>query len=145
MSYCTVTDVETLMQIKFSLNSRPNLKQVKEIIAAVAAELDGVVQAAGYTVPVTATAAKAVLTRENTLGAACECWHAGYISDTAPARAEYWCEQYAAFLNRLRKGEQQLPGLTPTSDLDPAFAIAPQVARDPYWGRGEDTLLNNED
>lgn len=138
--YSTVADVETLMQIKFSLNSRPNREQVEDILEAIAAELDGVAQAAGYTVPVMATAAKAVMARENTLGAACECWHAGYVSDTAPARAEYWCTQYSDFLNRLRKGEQQLPGLLPASDLDPAFGIVPLVPRDPYWGRGEDDL-----
>lgn len=138
--YSTVADVETLMQIKFSLNSRPNREQVEDILEAIAAELDGVAQAAGYTVPVMATAAKAVMARENTLGAACECWHAGYVSDTAPARAEYWCTQYNDFLNRLRKGEQQLPGLLPVSDLDPACRIVPLVPRDPYWGRGEDDL-----
>lgn len=140
MAYCEPADVETLMQIRFTNNSRPSRDQADEIIGNVAAELDGVAQAAGYTVPVTATAAVAVMKRENVLGAACECWHAGYISDTAPARAEYWCTQYREFLGRLKKGEQQLPGLTPESDLDPAFAVVPQMGRDTYWGRGEDVL-----
>lgn len=140
MAYCDIADVETLMQLKFSLNSRPNRYQAADIIEDVAAELDGVAQAAGYTVPVTSTAALGVMRRENMYGAACALWHAGYISDTAPARAEYWCTQYNDFLSRLRKGEQQLPGLLPVSDADPAFSVVPLMPRDPYWGHGEDEL-----
>lgn len=144
MAYCTVADVEALMQIKFSHGSgRPLYADVEQMITDVAADLDGVVQAAGYTVPVTTAAAVALLRRYNTYGAAVAAWHAGYVSADEPPRVAYWRMQYEAFLARLRRGEQNLPGLTPESDLDPAWAVVPLMARDPYWGHGEDILSDN--
>ncbi|RLC82132.1 MAG: hypothetical protein DRI81_00715 [Chloroflexi bacterium] len=123
MAYCDVTDVEQLMQTKFTLSGHPTPTDVEEFVDFTAANLDGVIQASGYATPVTVATAIALLKKYNSFGAAVAVWHAGYVSDTAPARVEYWQEQYNGFISRVRRGEQELPGLTPTSDLQPAFEI----------------------
>jgi hypothetical protein len=113
-------------------SGRPVVDDAQEIVDNVAAEIDGVCQAAGYTVPVSDTAAVAMLKHYNQLGAAVAIWHAGWVSEDAPARVDYWERTYTAFLTRIRKGEQQLPGLSPQSDIDAAFAIAQTPPRSWY-------------
>jgi hypothetical protein len=133
MSYCDVDDVSELMNLTISVAGRPNRDDVDEIIDDTAAELDGIAQAAGYTVPVNGTQAVALMKRMNRMCAAVATWHAGFIADVSPARVEYWNAQCEGFKSRLKKGEQQLPGLTPESDIDPAFAISAFPNRDRYW------------
>lgn len=133
-AYCAVTDVESFMQQNFQHDAGyPTFEDVEGMIVNVAADLNGVAQAAGYDVPVTATAAVALMKRYNILGAAVEAWHSAFISEAEPARVEYWRTQYAQFVARLRRGEQELPTEEPLSDLDPSFDIAPAVRRDTYW------------
>jgi hypothetical protein len=138
MAYCTVEDLEKEMQLTVSIGGRPDREDVEAIITDVAAELDGIAQAAGYTVPVTNSQAVALLKRYNTVCACVSVWHSGFISDAAPARVEYWDKQCEAFKMRLKKGEQQLPGLTPTSDIDPVFSIVAFPNRDRYWRTDEE-------
>lgn len=133
MSYCAVSDVERLMGIKFTATSRPATDDVSAFIDHAAADLDGVAQSAGYTVPVTGTQAVALMKRYNVYGAAVAAWHAGFVSDDLPPRVEYWDTQYNNFIARLRRGEQELPGADSESDTDPFFGIAPAVPRDEYW------------
>ena len=143
MSYCVVSDIEALMGIKFGHHTgRPTYEEVEDdFIVRVAARLDGVAQAAGYTVPVTSTQALALMKTMNAYGAACAIWHAGYVSQAAPARVEYWCDEYRQFLTDLRKGDMDLPGEDPEGDLDPVFGIAQSPARDGYF-TGEDEDLD---
>lgn len=138
MAYCTVENVEREMQLTISIGGRPDRTDVEDIIDDVAAELDGIVQAAGYTVPVTGTQAVALMKLYNTVCACVAVWHNGFISDAAPSRVDYWDKQCEGFKTSLKKGEQNLPGLTPTSDIDPAFAIATTPNRDRYWRNRED-------
>jgi phage gp36-like protein len=128
-----VADVEQLMQVNIKQAGTPDRADVEEIIDDVAAELDGIAQASGYTVPVTNAEAVALMKRYNRMCAAVAVWHAGFVSDTAPARVEYWNTQCEGFKARLRKGEQELPGLEPLSDIDPAFEISTFPNRDRYW------------
>ena len=137
MAYCTVKDVEDLSGLKFSHDSRPPVREVQSVIETVAAELDGVAQAAGYTVPVTSEAAVSVLKRYNVFAAAVAAWHTAIVDTDEPSRVTYWREQYDAFLGRLRRGEQQLPAESADSEEDIAFAIAPHTQRDGYWSTGE--------
>lgn len=137
MAYCTVADVEELMGTTFAADSRPTTTEVSDSIDTVAAELDGVAQAAGYSVPVTGAAAVTLLKRYNIFGAAVSAWHSGIIGDDEPARVTYWNEQYQNFLARLRRGEQQLPGESADSEEDIAFAVVPTAQRDGYWSKGE--------
>jgi len=131
--YCTVADVQQMMQTTFTLTSRPTIEQVKGLITTVSSRLNGTAQAAGYTVPVTDTLGLTLMNNACAYGTSCAAWHAGYGSMEAPARVEYWCKEYKDFLAALRKGEVELPGLTPESDLDPAFGIVPQPPRDRLW------------
>jgi hypothetical protein len=139
MSYCALSDVQGLMQATFSATSRPTADEVDSIITNIAAEIDGVAQAAGYEVPVTTAQAIAMLKTYNAYGAAVAAWHAGFISDALPPRVEYWNTSYRDFLSRLRKGEQQLPGASITGEEDIAFEIAPQYQRDSYWSESDET------
>ena len=138
MAYCDVADIEKEMQLTISIGGRPDRDDVEEIIDDIAAELDGIAQAAGYAVPVTGTQAVALMKRYNTICACPSVWHSGFVSDAAPARVEYWDKQCEAFKMRLKKGEQNLPGLTPESDIDPAFAIARMPNRDNFWRNREE-------
>ena len=144
MAYCTPEDVEGLMQARFTVNTRPSAPDADMIVDNIAADLDGIAQAAGYTVPVTATQAKALMKRYNTLGAACECWHSGWRSDAqTPPNVEYWCNTYTDFIKRLRAGEQQLPGINPESNTDGYFIARPQIPRDGWLTQSEE--LGNGD
>ncbi len=139
MAYCTVAQVEDLMQTKFTSVGKPPKARVEEIVDEVSGELDGVIEAAGYTLPITATAALALLRRYNTYGAAAAAWHAGFILEKDMPRVVYWNEEYQNFLSRLRRGEQYLPGISNDDASDyPAFGIAPAVRRENYWLTGEE-------
>jgi len=142
MAYCTVENVEAVMQTKFSHNSGyPTYDDVEGFIDTVASNLDGVLQAAGYTVPVTVTAAVALLRQYNEFGAACKAFHSTYFpEDILPPRAEYWCQEYRDFLTRIRKGEQQLPGVSPEGDIDPVFMIVQTPPRDRYFTASDEPL-----
>jgi hypothetical protein len=110
MAYCTTAEVQSLTGLTFSGTSRPTTTEVDEFVSDVAAELDGVLQAAGYTLPITDSDALNLLGRYNKFGSAVQAWHAGYLSNDEPPRVAYWRTAYENFLNRLRKGEQELPG-----------------------------------
>ena len=137
MAYCTAADVENEMGQKFSATSRPNTDQVEEAIDGVSGEIDGVLQATGYPLPVTDISALALLKRYAKFGASAQAWHSGYVADDEPARVTYWRETYEAFIARLRRGEQELPGETVDDEEDFAFAIVPHPQRDRYWLTGE--------
>jgi len=137
MSYCTVTDVERLMQMEFSIEGRPSKSDVESNIARIAARLDGVAQASGYTVPVTDSQAVELMKTYNEFGAACMTWHAAFVGDLPP-RAEYWCTEYREFIKDLRAGAVQLPGEDPESDLDPVFDIVPHVRQDDFFTRQDE-------
>jgi len=138
VAYCDVADIEKEMQLTISIGGRPDREDVEAIIDDIAAELDGIAQAAGYTVPVTGTQAVALMKRYNTICACVPVWHSGFVSDSPPARVEYWDKQCEAFKMRLKKGEQQLPGLLPESEIDPAFEIASFPNRDRHWRTREE-------
>ena len=127
MAYCTVSDVQDEMGQTFSTTSRPNIEAVEEAIDGVSGEIDGVAQAAGYTLPIVDASALSTLQRYAKFGACAQAWHSGYVSNDEPARVTYWREQYDAFIARLRRGEQQLPGEVPGSEPDAkTFSAAPQ-------------------
>ncbi len=137
MAYCAVKDVEDLLGTKFSHDSRPPVREVEAMITTTEAELDGVAQAAGYTVPITGTQGVALLKRYAIFGAGVAAWHTMIVDTDEPARVTYWREQYDAFIGRLRRGEQQLPGESADSEEDIAFEIAPHPQRDNFWLTGQ--------
>lgn len=138
MSYCSVDHVAARTGFTYSATSKPTYDEVVEIIANIAAEMDGVLQAAGYTVPVAGAQAVAMLKHYNVLGAAYQAWHAGVSGTDRFPKVEAWQTDYRDFLSRIRKGEQQLPGISPLSDIDAAFGIVPTTRRDYYWSTGQE-------
>lgn len=124
MAYCTVSDVQAMMGQSFTATTRPTATEVQAAIDETAAELDGVAEAAGYNVPVSGTASVLIMKRMNAYGASVNAWHTGVIADEEPARVIYWKEQYTNFITRLRKGEQTLPGDTPTASPNTGFSLS---------------------
>lgn len=119
MAYCLVADVQRLTGVTFTSTSRPTTSDVETIIATVSADLDGILNAAGYSVvPAVDATALLLLKQYSAMGAAVQSWHAGFLSDDEPPRVEFWRTQYEAFITRLREGTQVLPG----SVADPSAA-----------------------
>lgn len=137
MSYCEVENIEAQTGFIYTATSKPTRDEVTTIVEVIAAEIDGVLQAAGYTVPVSASTALGMLRYYNILGASYRSWHAGVSGTDRFPKVESWETDYRAFLARIRKGEQQLPGVAPLSDLDGAFQIVPTTRRDHYWSTGQ--------
>lgn len=137
--YCLPADVARVMGLDnaFSELTTPTADEVQSEIDNIASDINGVLQAIGYGLPVTDSEALRLLGHYNALGAAVGVWHSTYVSDTAPDRVKYWETSYNNFLGRLRRGEQQLPGSDDLTDTDAQFDIAATPVRDSYWTTGE--------
>lgn len=100
--------------------TQPNLTEIESLITSVSAELDGILKAAGYSLPISVsnTDSLALLKSYARYGVACRAWHGAVGGTDRFPRVERWCKDYHDFLARLRRGEQQLPD-------------------DPYTGRGK--------
>jgi len=134
MAYCTVEDIQALLQAKFSTEGTPSSSDVEEIIEDVAAELDGLLQAAGYTVPVTSPAgAVRLLKKMNRFCAAVPVWHSSYVEGQAPVRVDSWAKQCEGFKKLIVEGKIQLPGVDPEGPNDPVFDLTAFPNRDGYW------------
>lgn len=141
MSYCTEADLEDLMDRKFDATTEPTSARVVVMIADVASEIDGVLRAAGYSPPITAADALGLMRKMNSFGAAPAVFHSSYFVETEPPKVAYWREVYKDFIARVRRGEQQIPGLDPEADIDPVFAITPSPQRDDYWLTNQDLTV----
>jgi hypothetical protein len=137
MPYCTVGDVEAEIQRRFTSTSRPTDGDAASVIAGIAADLDGVLAAVGYNLPIASSEAIAILKRYTVYGAASALWHAMAQESTDSPRVVFWQTQYDAFLKRLRDGSQQLPLVEIPDDDNVAFAVAPAARRERYWLTGQ--------
>lgn len=130
MSYCVVKDVEDLMQQKFTNSTSPPMSKVAQLVMDVSADLDGVLIAAGYTLPITGTLSLSMLRRYTTYGVAAGAWHAGVHTDSDTPRVVYWTTEYREFIGRLRRQEEFLPDEDADNALtDPVFELAPFARR----------------
>lgn len=138
MAYCTYSDVDALMSVTHDTTTTPTAVTVTDFCADISAELDGVMQAVGYVVPITGATGLALLNSYATMGAAVRAWHAGFQSSNAPANVEYWDTTYRDFLMRLKKGDQTIPDETTEDGTSTphAFSVAPKAAR--YWSAKRD-------
>ena len=112
-AYCNLADVEGTTGFKYDAESQPSRTEAREVIIGVAAEIDGVLEAVGYTVPVSSASTRtlAMLKRYNVLGAAYRLWHADIRgTDTFPA-AVSWETDFKDFLDRLTDGKVKLPAV----------------------------------
>lgn len=114
-AYCTIADVETHVGLPINAESQPGRTEVNRIITTVAREIDGVLQAAGYTLPVGPTFLDALemLKSYNTLGAAYRTWYGAQRGTAVFPAAVSWQTDYREFLKALKKNEIALPGIGP--------------------------------
>lgn len=142
MAYCTYSDVDALMSITHGASTKPTSTSVTDFCADVSAELDGVLQAVGYVVPITGATGLALLNSYATMGAAVKAWHAGFQSQTAPANVEYWDRTYTDFLKRLKAGDQTIPDeeIGDGTAASVGFSVRPIARR--YWADKRDIITN---
>ncbi len=112
--YCTREQLEELMSVTFIASSKPTDDKACEIIEEVASEMDGVLAAVGYPLPIIAESALRLLCHYNTYGAAAAAWHSGYVTDRDMPRVIYWSTEYRGFLSRIKNGQQTLPDVIGT-------------------------------
>lgn len=134
-TYAVIADVEALLKrtgrTPFTGSTNPTDDQVNELIEDIEAEINGVLTAQGYTtVPATASSDIKLLKRYNSEKVAAAVWGIIYAEDDFPAHVKAWRDDYAAFLSRLRRGEQDLPGQLPQGDDDVGFMIVRHPTRD---------------
>lgn len=113
LAYCNLADVEGETGFKYDAETQPSRTEAREIIITVAAEIDGALEVAGYTIPIATSETRALmmLKRFNILGAAYRVWHADIRgSDTFPAVVS-WELDFRTFIERLIDGKMKLPGV----------------------------------
>jgi len=123
--YAAVSDVQALIKaasgagITISGTSTPTTTEVEGFLDQVAAEVDGVLKAAGYgTVPASGTTDKLMIRRFVAMKAAALTWYAGYGGfDEVPSRVAQWEKDYEAFLMRLQKKTIRLSDQAPSSKI----------------------------
>lgn len=111
MPYLSVEDIERELGLVFGPDTHPTRDQVEEILEQVEAELDGLVAALGYAVPVEAARPRAMLAQA-ALWAACARVlgaYAGATLDVPPREQAYW-ERYRDFCDRLLANPGLLSG-----------------------------------
>lgn len=116
MAYADVADVQALISTISNVGvtidgaSTPSETAVASWLDQVAAEINGVLAALGYTIiPATGVNDVLLLRRYNAEKVAAMTIHAAYgFPQEPPARVVRWEKDYADFLNRLRQGQQAL-------------------------------------
>jgi len=119
-AYAAATDVQMLLEtvsgtgLTLSTASKPTLAQAEGFIDQVAAEVNAVLKAAGYSVPVTGPNDLYMLKRYVSQKAAAMTYHAAYGGfGDVPARVQQWEDEYAAFLARIADKTQGLVDVSP--------------------------------
>ncbi len=121
MAYAVIADVQALNQQRtYDSSSKPTSAQVTQFIADVSGELDGVLDALGYSTPIPSTATKATVIIKNitVFGAAAKAEWAAYSIGGAgdSARAELLGKEYDRRLVMLYKGQTTLLDATEGAD-----------------------------
>ncbi len=119
-TYASANDVQALLNlntgtgITLSATSVPTVTQAESFIDQIASEVDGILRASGYTVPLTGASDKRIVGRYVAQKAAAMVYHAGYggFGDT-PARVKQWEDEYAEFVKRLINRQQALVDSSP--------------------------------
>ena len=109
-AYCTLDDVYPLISALGELSSttKPSEAQGNALVAACASEIDGVLAAKGYELPIIDGDALAYLAMVNSYGAAAMLLKAKYPVDTGAGSdagaAGFWTVRYTACLDAIRAG-----------------------------------------
>jgi len=110
MGYCTIADVQALNAKRtYGASTTPTSTQVEALIEQVAVEIDALLQAQGYTVPVT-TPDNFVnfLKYVNAYGAASLAEASMFPETTEPGETAHWQyleKKYQSFIKAIREGE----------------------------------------
>lgn len=114
-AYCTIGDVEAHTGKGYTGKTNPSRTRVQLIIQTVSQELNGALQAAGYTLPVSSAATDALemLRGYAALGGAYRAWYAATRGSTVFPAAASWREDYLMALKGLREDLIALPGIDP--------------------------------
>lgn len=144
--YADVADVQSLIRrtsgpgVTLSATSTPTLLEVEGYLDQIAAEINAVLVAQGYSVPASGDNDVLLLRRYVSEKSAARTWHAGWGGfDDPPARVKAWEKDYADFLNRLRQGQQRLVDQDPASEEQPLFAVVRHPTRDDYFTARHET------
>jgi hypothetical protein len=110
VSYCTLSDVRSLNPTReYSPTSTPSEEQVEALITQIAAEIDAVLQAQGYTVPVTTPANFVIALKAiNAYGAAALAEMGMFPETSEMGSTPHWKtlnEKYENWMKALRNGE----------------------------------------
>ena len=118
--YCTIPQIEAHTGLGYDAESQPSRTEVQRIIEGVAREIDGVLQASGYTLPITSPVdAVATLRDYNALGGSYRAWYASVQGTAVFPAVVSWREDYLLFLKNLKEGKTGLPGIDlPVEDID---------------------------
>lgn len=133
MPYADIHDVQARdPTITFSATSTPNASQVALFLADTAAELDGILSALNYSVPIAtgASAARAMLRSFNALGAN------AYVQEVAPTSrgADQARKLWEDAKKMLRSGDVVLPGASSDSGgLPLGLGSGGAAAREPWF------------
>jgi hypothetical protein len=125
--------VTALTGVTYSASTVPTSIQVTNFRGQRYAEINSVLKARGYNVPASGESDVALLSHYEDLGAAILAEQARYQGNVEQPRVQEWHEEYMAFLNRLRQGQQDLIDQSAEGDLEPYWTSAPAVRRDDYF------------
>jgi len=137
MSYCILEHVQTLNPKRnYNTDSTPSVTQVNALIDQVAVEIDSILQAQGYTVPVTTPDNfVSFLQYVNAYGAAALAEAGMFPETTDPGQTAHWQmlnKKYEGWLGQLRKGEIPSSLAPGTSSADVASYYTQMGDQDDY-------------
>ena len=112
-AYCSLADVEGTTGFKYDAETHPSRTEARNIVEGVAAEIDGVLEATGYSLPIASSATRtlSMLRHYNILGAAYRCWHADVRGPESFPAVVSWETDFREFITRLEEGKTKLPGV----------------------------------
>lgn len=116
-AYCNIDEVMGKTGVVYGAGTQPSSSEATDIMLNVAAEIDGVLASAGYTIPIADTApiSLRLLRHYNTLGAAYQCWHAGFKGGSTPAAVQAWERDYRKFIEDIKDDKIRLPDVAEAS------------------------------
>ncbi len=141
-SYADVSDVQALIpEFVVGTTSKPSTSEVNAMISQAEGEINGVLSAQGYdSIPATGDNDAALLQGYVARKVAADVWIAAYQRDEPAYKVKAWRDEWAAFINRLRKGEQHLIDQLPQGEDTPYFAVVRHPTRDNFFTeRGGET------
>lgn len=142
MAYATYQNIETRLDtdgVTFSPAShKVTQTECEAIIDEIGAEINAILKAQGYaTVPVTGANDLLMLRRYVANKTAAEVWMIIFSSTTLPDYVKAWLDDYVAFLNRLRQGQQFLIDQDPTSTQAGQILIGGMTLRGSQWTQSD--------